>query len=448
MAHRAGTGVIAQDPPPAIFRSNAGIGLWEHRAQVAAVGIGHSPTARRWDGQPETSVGGISLLALRRAIEDAGVAPAEIDGLVLDPSTTTGAWWPKDKPVPQAMLAAYQATDDPLDGLAQLSAEWILANMPELANVRFAMHGPGCMTTAICVAAQAIGDGLAHTCLVLKSWHNFAGRYYQGGANAGDALPGSVALRALWGTPACYGTAVQFSEYCRKYGKTHDMMAPFIENSRRNGLMFPEGYWAQHRPEAITAEDYRAARWIAKPANLFDNDMPIMASAAYLFTTAERARHLRQKPVYILNHASSRTRPRSLTPTLEEVEADTARTARKIYEGAGISAEDLSFENMYDGFTLFHPFHIEGLGYRGLKFGEALDFYQTDISIEGPNPVSPSGGNIGSGRSRFWMHTDCMQQLQGRAGTRQVTGVAPEVAVSGGPMPLGGNFVVWSATPD
>ena len=77
-----------------------------------------------------------------------------------------------------------------------------------------------------------------------------------------------------------------------------------------------------------------------------------------------------------------------------------------------------------------------------------LDFYQTDISIEGPNPVSPSGGNIGSGRSRFWMHTDSIQQLQGRAGPRQITGVKPEIAVSGGPMPLGGNYTVWSATPD
>jgi len=225
-------------------------------------------------------------------------------------------------------------------------------------------------------------------------------------------------------------------------------MAPFMSNSRRNGLMFPEGYWAQHRPEELTAEDYLSARWIAKPANLFDNDIPIMVSAAYLFTTAERASDMKQKPVYILNHASSRTVHRSLVPTLAEVEADTASTGRKIFEGAGITAADLSFENMYDGFSLFHPFHLEGIGYRGIKCGEALDFYQTDISIEGPNPISPSGGNIGSGRSRFWMHTDCIQQLQGRAGARQVTGVKPEIAVSGGPMPTGGDFTVWSATPD
>ncbi len=439
---------MTENAPESVFRSSEGLGLWEHRGKVAAVGVGHGPTSRRWDGDRETSLGGISIDALRKAIADAGVDPADIDGLVIDPHSTTGAFWPKGDPLPTEVIESYQQTDDPLDGIAKLSAEWILKNMPELTGVKFTMNGVGCMSRAICVAAQAVGDGQTHTCLVLKSWHNFEGRYYQGGSNAGSDLPGSAALRALWGAPACYGTALQFAEYCGKYGKSHDMMAPFMENSRQNGLRFPEGYWYQHRPEELTEEDYLAARWIAKPASLFDNDIPIMCSAAYLYTTSERAQHMAQKPVYILNHASSRTRPRSLFPTLDEVEADTARTGRKIYEGAGITADDLSFENMYDGFSLFHQFHVEGLGYRGIGFGDALDFYQTDISIEGKNPISPSGGNVGSGRSRFWMHTDCIQQLQGRAGDRQVTGVKPEVAVSGGPMPTGGDYTVWSATPD
>ncbi len=434
--------------PDAMYRNDEGLGVWEHRGKVAAVGVGHAPTSRRWDGRPETCVGAITIDALRKAIDDAGVAPDQIDGLVVVPVTTTGAFWEAGKPLPMDVIQSFNQTDDPLDGIAKLSAEWLLKNMPELTNVKFTMYGPGCMSNALNVTAQAVGDGLTHTCLVVKSWHNFEGRYYQGGANAGDALPGTPAITQLWGGPASYSTALQFAEYCRKYGKSHDMMAAFMENSRRNGLRFPEGYWAQHRPEELGPEDYLASRWIAKPANLFDNDIPIMMSGAYLFSTAERAADMKQKPVYILNHASSNTRPRSLLPTLDEVEADTARTGRKIYEGAGITADDLSFENMYDGFSLFHQFHLEGLGYRGIKFGEALDFYQTDISIEGPNPVSPSGGNVGSGRSRVWMHTDCIQQLQGRAGARQVTGVKPQVGVSGGPMPLGGNYTVWSASPD
>jgi len=436
------------EAPRDTYRSGEGLGVWEHRGKVAAIGIGHAPTCRRWDNDPDTSVGAISIFALRQAMEDAGVDPADVDGLVIDPVTTTGAYWEKGKPIPQDMLDRWECTDDPLDGLAKNSVAWLLKNMPELTGVKFAMNASGCMSRAITAAAQAIGDGEAHTCLVLKAWHNFEGRYYQGGANAGGSLPGAAALRNLWGAPVCYGTAMQFNEYCRKYGKTHDMMAPFMQNSRRNGLLFPEGYWAQHRPEALTKEDYLASRWIAKPASLFDNDIPIMCSGAYLFTQAERAKDMAQPPVYILNHASCRRPARSMMPTLEEVEDETGRTGKKIYEGAGISADDLSFENMYDGFSLFHQFHLEGLHFRGIDFGEALDFYQTDISIEGPNPVSPSGGNIGAGRSRFWMHTDCIQQIQHRAGARQITGISPDIGVSGGPMPNGGDYTVWGVAPD
>ena len=443
--------MTTQNAPASFYRTTEGIGVWPHKGKVAAVGIGHSPTARRWDGTPQNTMGANSILALRRAIEDAGVDPSEIDGLVLDPVTTTGAHWEAGDPIPMDVVNYYNPTDDPLDGIAKLSAEWILKNMPELTNVKFTMYGTGCMSHSIVVAAQAVGDGLTNTCLVLKSWHNLEGRYNQAGVSAAENVSGSYAVgpgRTIWGPPGCFGTALQFAEYCRKYGKSHDMMAPFMANSRRNGLLFPEGYWAQHRPEQLTPEDYLAARWIAKPASLFDNDIPVMVSGAYLFTTAERAQDMKQKPVYILNHASSRGTARSLTPTLDEIQAETGSTGRKILQGAGITVDDLSFENMYDGFALFHQFHIEGLGYRGMKFGDALDFYQTDISIEGPNPVLPSGGNIGSGRSRFWMHTDCIQQLQGRAGARSVTGVKPEIAVSGGPMPMGGNFTVWSASPD
>ena len=67
---------------PTIYPSAAGLfritddpGVWPHRGQVAAVGVGHSPTLRRWDGDPQKSIGAWAILAIRRAIEDAGVEP-------------------------------------------------------------------------------------------------------------------------------------------------------------------------------------------------------------------------------------------------------------------------------------------------------------------------------------------------------------------------------------
>ena len=119
--------MTTENAPESMYRNDEGMGLWEHRGKVAAVGVGHSPTTRRWDGRAETSVGALTILALRRAIEDAGVAPDQIDGLVVVPVTTTGAFWEEGKPVPVDVVNAFTPSSDPLDGIAKLSAEWLLA---------------------------------------------------------------------------------------------------------------------------------------------------------------------------------------------------------------------------------------------------------------------------------------------------------------------------------
>src|ERR1700722_3068522 len=72
------------------FRTRDGMGLWESRGKVVATGIGTSPTSRRWDEKPENSMGALTIMAIRKAIADAGISPEEIDGLVLTPESTTG----------------------------------------------------------------------------------------------------------------------------------------------------------------------------------------------------------------------------------------------------------------------------------------------------------------------------------------------------------------------
>ena len=90
--------------------------------------------------------------------------------------------------------------------------------------------------------------------------------------------------------------------------------------------------------------------------------MPIMCVSSFLLTTPERAKDMKQKPVYILGHAQSTVRPRRLQHTLEESEEGAARMGRLYQEAAGVSVNDLSFENMYDGYGMFHGLHLEGLG--------------------------------------------------------------------------------------
>src|ERR1700750_2168321 len=96
-----------------LFRTEDNPGVWDGRGKVTAIGIGHSPTLRRWDGDPQKSIGAWIILAIRRAIEDAGGARAEVDGLVRPPTTPPGVFGPEGEPVPQDFLDAFENTSNP-----------------------------------------------------------------------------------------------------------------------------------------------------------------------------------------------------------------------------------------------------------------------------------------------------------------------------------------------
>ena len=98
-------------------------------------------------------------------------------------------------------------------------------------------------------------------------------------------------------------------------------------------------------------EDYVNSRYILNPLRLWDCDRPVNASAAYLFATAERARDMRQSPVYVLHHSQHNFRKRSTQEDLDEIEDWTDRAARRMYEGAGLGANDVDLFNPYDGYA-------------------------------------------------------------------------------------------------
>ena len=394
------------------------MGIWEHRGKVAAVGLAYSPTSRRWDEKVQTSMASLSILAVKKALEDAGITADQVDGVVTSPGGLGEAW--ARRPVPEDFAKTYKMTEgNNEDGITQMSADFRVRNMPELRNVQFTMHGPGCHSNALCVASEAVGRGMAHTVIVLTARGNLAGRYGQAGQNAGEGMGGSNAFSTVWGPTGPFQYAWLFNKYCEKYGGNHDMMANFVITEKENGLKCPEGFFYQNRPDHLTKEDYLNARWIAKPANIYDCDMPIQVAGAFILTTADRAKDMKQKPVYVLNHATTSPNNRGMIQTLEECEASTDPTASKLYLGSGLSPKDPDIENTYEGYTLFHQYYIEALKYAGMKRGDALQFYEhEDISIHRPHPISPSGGNAGNGRTRMWMHSDSILQLQGRAGQR------------------------------
>ena len=106
-----------QHPPASLYRTTEGLGLWEHRGKVAAVGVGHSPTAALgWHTRDLCSAPGASWPSGER-LQTPACRQTRIDGLVLDPVTTTGAYWPKGVPVPWTSSTPFILLATPWTGL-------------------------------------------------------------------------------------------------------------------------------------------------------------------------------------------------------------------------------------------------------------------------------------------------------------------------------------------
>src|SRR5271163_276081 len=72
-------------------RDKDGLGVWEHRGKVAVAGVGHSPVDRRWDEvSMDQTVGAYSILACQKAMDEAGVTPDQVDGVICCDSHIAG----------------------------------------------------------------------------------------------------------------------------------------------------------------------------------------------------------------------------------------------------------------------------------------------------------------------------------------------------------------------
>ena len=416
-----------------------GMGLWEHRGKVAVVGWGQSYIQRRWDGVDlERSCGGTSKESILKAISDAGISLDEIDGLMTSKETRAEQTW-----APRPYFAPPYDTED---GLTYCSGEFIQKELG-LKNVKYIESDAPYIGPMLGMAAQAVGDGMAETLVCWYPMVNLSGRYgHNNPANNRNEAKGGNAFTLPWGyqSGAMFNNAIVFQQYCQRYNTSHEALAPFVMNQRRNGLLTPWSYYSLHEPYQLTKEDYLNGRVVEEPLVVYDCDRPVMACAAFIFTTAEKAKKLRQKPVYILNHAQNSVRGRSTMATLDEHQEAVSSLARKMEEGSGVNIKDVDIFNPYDGYATFTQQFLEGFQWHGVGRGEAHDFYADDIRVEGPHPFLSSGGNLGTGRTRSALHSDSIEQLRGTAGPRQVN-VKAEIALAGSNTPDACGFVMYSS---
>ena len=390
--------------------------------RVAVVGYAQSQVERH----AASTLGALAVDTARRAIADAGLAPKDVDGFV------TASLFPS--------AGAHAA----VDGVSLVSAHWMAARLGVNPNYAAGFQGFGQLPGAVSLAVNAVVSGAADYVLVHRALHNPQGAYH---ANPMTEARGEQ----QWTVPQGYFgplamMALTYTEYLERYGAAREAMAAVVVEARKNGSRIPWSYWHAH---PLSADEYLSQPMVTDPICRLDCDLPVDGVACFVFTSAERARDLPHRPVFVTGYAAGApVRHRlPLHWPLDDIMEVGVQTARRLWDRSGIGPGEVDLPQVYDGFSPFVYLWMESLSL--CPVGEAHRVVLEggiDSDRRGALPVLSGGGALGNGR----MHgvpqmLECYLQLSGRAGQRQRPGMSVGVACHSSPHY--GGAVVYCAEP-
>jgi len=217
--------------------------------------------------------------------------------------------------------------------------------------------------------------------------------------------------------PALY--AMRARRYMHDQGLKLETLADISVKNRMHGVLNPIAKFAK----LATREEILASRPVAEPLTLLQCCPAVVDGAAALVLSTKPSRGV-AKPVRIL--ASVVQSGLFETTPVDMTEAEiTARAAKLAYEQAGVGPQDLSLLEVHDAFTISELLYYEALGL--CDRGDAAGLLQSGATtLGGRVPVNPSGGLLAKGHppgaTGVAQIVEVCEQLQGRAGARQVQG--------------------------
>ena len=354
------------------------------RDKVCIVGIGATAYSRS-SGRSELS---LAVEAVHRAVEDAGLAVKDIDGL---------------------LRFEVERVTEP-----DLAASLGLSNLPFFGEL-----GP--LGSAACglvgYAAMAIVCGMANHVVIYRSLNGRtaqrfgAGAFSRGGVgNAAFWEPYGLLVPGQW-------AALAARRHMHQYGTTSRQLGAVAVALRKHACMNPR---AVMHGKPITIEDHQACRMVHDPLRLLDCCLETDGACAIVVASAERARTLKQRPVYVRAVAQNVVaggRPRHVyaeTAAYELAEASAKYMAPRLYRTAGVTPQDIDCIQLYDPFTCSVIFELEAYGF--CKQGEGGPFVEAG-NIEGPHgslPVNTAGGNMSEVYLQGLNHiVEAVRQLRG-----------------------------------
>jgi acetyl-CoA acetyltransferase len=291
------------------------------------------------------------------------------------------------------------------------------------------------------MAVAAINAGFAHTVVTTRIMMQ-----QPSGAErlATPAQPVAVGGDWQFTSPIGGGIPTQWAgmitrRHMEQFGTTEDHFADHVVTQRFHASMNEDALFR----DLLTTEDYFASRYVSKPLRLLDCDYPCDSGSAIIYTTEERARDLKQKPVFVESYALS-----AISDLNFEILEDMAVTAPKhcadqLWARTDLGPGDMDCAQLYDGFTFITFQWLEALGF--CEPGGAGPFVSAGHTrLGGSLPTNTDGGACNVGRrhgANFCI--EATRQLRGQSGARQVPG-ARNAVWSNAVGPFAGAMVLTS----
>jgi acetyl-CoA acetyltransferase len=366
--------------------------------RVAIVGVGESAYSKA-SGRTAREIG---AEAAERAIADAGLEPADVDGI-----TWSAAFADFDA----AAFHEHFGTDHEL---------WTSARG---GGMNFA-------GTAPYLAARAIAAGKAtHVLNVFPvAWATRRGEMTGGPGELHARQSIKQNLEVPFGffpQPVYFATVMR--RHMIEYGTTPEQFGEIAVAQRANANRTAT---AIMRDKPMTIDDYLASPMLADPLRMFDACLISDGGGAFVTTTVERARDLRQPPVVVAGVGEGTSRAGNhwaqqgdFTSTPQVFAAPSA------FAMAGLSPADVDVLCCYDPFTIVSMMQIEDMGF--CPKGEAGRFVEGGtLRHDGALPYNTHGGLLSHAYVLGIAHViEVVKQLRGTADA-QVEGA--QVGVYGG----------------
>lgn len=374
---------------------------------VAITGIGQSEVGRPATKSPLR----LTIDACRAALNDAGLTPADIDGLVTYPGAVDNGNGFSPVGLNDLRMAL------------NIQPDWYAAT---------AMDSPSQMS-ALFVAIQALAARTVRHVLVFRTTGEATARKLSkdamswGGNNA--RIHGN-----MWSWMIPYGAqspapwyAMYAQRYQHEYGLTPEQLGSVAVHARRMAGLNPQAVYRT----PITMADYLASRLIATPLRLYDCDVPVDGATAFVLSHMDAARAMPNAPLRIeaigsALHGGGLRRPVDMTSFGAEA------VGRMLWSRTDLKPGDVDVAQIYDGFSILTLHWLEALQLVGR--GEAGAFVEggTRIALDGELPLNTSGGQLSAGRLHGFghIHETCLQ-LWGRGGARQVRDATVGITCNG-----------------